>query len=192
MHIDGRTIGWACAVAVLCLGLTPAPARAQVALRAGDVINLRLSGVSDAEEIAQVSQAYQIDDSGMVNLPYIGRMQAAGMSPGALQTSIQKRYRDMEIYSNPTITIVMEPGTRFVTVGGEVKLPQRVSYTPDLTLYGAIQAAGGFSPYANQKKVLLLRGESQSPHNIKDILAGKAPDPKLQPGDRVEVRQSFF
>ncbi len=48
--------------------------------------------------------------------------------------------------------------TRFVNVGGEVKLPQRVQYTGDLTVLSAISAAGGFTEYASQSRVRLLRG----------------------------------
>jgi protein involved in polysaccharide export with SLBB domain len=39
----------------------------------------------------------------------------------------------------------------------EVKEPKRVPFTADLTVLGSINAAGGFLPFADQRKVRLLR-----------------------------------
>lgn len=166
-------------------------ARAESTLRPGDTVEIKIAGVPQ-EDVVQVSHTYEVDGSGMLNLPYIGKIQAQGLSASQVQSAIENRYRREQIYTNPTVTIVMLAGSRFVNVGGEVRTPQRVPYTADLTLLSAINGAGGFSPYANQRKIVLMRGDRQTVHDAKEIRKNPALDVKLLPGDRIDVPQSFF
>ena len=46
----------------------------------------------------------------------------------------------------------MQPQARFVNVGGAVRAPARVPFTEDMTLLAAINAAGGFNDFADQKR----------------------------------------
>ncbi len=160
-------------------------------LRTGDQIEIRLGGVP-GDEISQVSGQYQVDGQGFVNLPHIGRIQAAGQTQGDLQTVIENTYRSKQIYTNPTITVSVSSGARFVNVGGDVKSPQRVPFTPDLTILSAINAAGGFTDYADQKKVRLLRDGEVMTVNVTEIRRDPSKDVRLKPGDSIEVPQSFW
>ncbi|MBV9674551.1 MAG: polysaccharide export protein, partial [Verrucomicrobia bacterium] len=166
-------------------------ALADATLRAGDTIDLKVGGVPSTE-ITAVTGLYTIDGDGSVNMPYIGHVRIGGLTPGAAQLTIEQVYRNRGIYTNPNIVITMQPQSRFVNVGGEVKTPQRVPYTPDLTILASINAAGGFSSFADQHKVRLLRGNQVTVVDIKKIRANPAYDIQLQPGDRVEVPQSLF
>ena len=121
------------------------------------VIELKIGGVP-TEEQTQVSSVYTVDTNGMVNMPYINKVRAAGLTPGQLANAIESGYRSAKIFTNPTITIVMQPQARFVNVGGAVKAPTRVPFTEDMTLLASINAAGGFNDFADQKRVRLLRG----------------------------------
>ncbi|HYY27800.1 MAG TPA: SLBB domain-containing protein [Chthoniobacterales bacterium] len=76
--------------------------------------------------------------------------------------------------------------------GGEVKTPERVPYTADLTVLASINAAGGFTPYADQRRVRLLRGTQVTVVDVKKIRANPSLDLPLEPGDKVEVPQSLF
>ena len=86
---------------------------------------------------------------------------------------------------------MMQPTARFVNVGGAVRNPARVPFTEDMTLLAAINAAGGFNDFADQKRVRLLRG-SEVKFATSASFARSSKDVHLQPGDRVEVPQSFF
>ena len=79
-----------------------------------------------------------------------------------------------------------------MNVGGEVKAPQRVPYTPDLTVLAAINAAGGFSPFADQHKVRLLRSDGVMVIDVRKARATPALDIPVEPGDRIEVPQTIF
>ncbi len=177
---------------LLLLAAAGATAFAQDAvLRPGDQIEIRLGGVPP-EEISQVSAQYTVDGQGFVNVPHIGKVKAAGVTQGDLQNAIEGSYRSQQIYTNPTVTINVANQARFVNVGGDVKSPQRVPYTADMTLQSAVMACGGFTEYANQKQVQLMQDGKQSIHNFNDIRKNPSRDVPLKPGDNIWVPQSFW
>jgi polysaccharide export outer membrane protein len=163
----------------------------QATLRVGDPIELKIGGVPN-EEQQQVNNTYTIDATGTINLPYINKLKAEGLTPAQLARSIEDTYRAGNIYTNPNITILMQPTSRFVNVGGAVRTPSRVPFTEDMTLLAAINAAGGFNDFADQKRVRLLRGAEVRVYDVRQSRRDPSKDVKLQPGDRVEIPQTFF
>jgi polysaccharide export outer membrane protein len=164
---------------------------ADAVLRPGDPVDLKIAGVPSDEQ-TQVDNVYTVDADGMVNMPYINKVRAAGLTPGQLSSAIESSYRSARIFTNPTITIIMQPQTRFVNVGGAVRTPARIPFTEDMTLLASINAAGGFNDFADQKRVRLLRGNEAKVYDVRQFRRNPGLDPKLQPGDRIEVPQSFF
>ena len=73
-----------------------------------------------------------------------------------------------------------------------MKAPQRVAYTPDMTVMSAINAAGDFTDYADQKKVHLTRDGKVTYVNCKRARADPSEDPKVLPGDQIQVGESFW
>lgn len=166
-------------------------AQGQATLRIGDPVDLKISGVPSDEQ-AQVNNIYTVDANGTINLPYINKVKADGLTPAELAGSIEGSYRSGKVYTNPTITIVMAPTARFVNVGGAVRSPSRVPFTEDMTLLTAINAAGGFNDFADQRKVRVLRGRDVKVYDVRESRRDPSRDIKLQPGDRIEIPQSFF
>ena len=64
-------------------------AAAQATLRIGDPIELKISGVPN-EEQAQINNVYTVDSTGAVNLPFINKVRANGMTPAQLAASIEE------------------------------------------------------------------------------------------------------
>jgi protein involved in polysaccharide export with SLBB domain len=166
-------------------------AYAQATLRIGDPVELKISGVP-AEDQNQVNNMYSVDADGAINLPYIGKVHAQGMTPAQLSRSIEENFRSNKIYTNPNITIIMQPTARFVNVGGSVRIPSRVPFTEDMTLLTAINAAGGFNDFADQRHVRLLRGSEVVVYDVRRFRKDPSQDVRLRPGDKIEVPQSFF
>lgn len=186
MHTKAALLALLCALALVI------PASGQDAvLRAGDQIEIRLGGVPP-EEVSQVTGVYTIDGDGFINLPHIGKVRAAGATQSQLQNAIESTYKSKEIYTNPSITLAVPNTARFVDVGGDVRAQQRVPFTADLTVLGAITAAGGFTEYADQSKVKLLRDGKVIMINIKEVRKDPTKDLKLKPGDKIQVPQSFW
>jgi protein involved in polysaccharide export with SLBB domain len=176
------------AIALLACVATSA---GEALLRPGDTIELKIGGVP-SNDTASVSGAYMIDGQGYVNMPNLGKVRIGGLTTGAAQGAIESGYRSHDIYTNPTIIITMQAQSRWVNVGGEVKAPQRVPYTPDLTILATINAAGGFSAFADQRKVRLLRGNEVMVIDIRKVRSNPSLDIPVEPGDRIEVPQSVF
>lgn len=172
--------------------LLPVPASAiDATFRVGDTMELRIGGVP-SEETQLITGSYTVDGEGFINLPHIGKIRAAGLSQAELQRSVEAAYRGGEIYTNPSITIAVPTVARFVNVSGDVRQPRRVEYTTDLTVLGAISAAGGFTDYADQRKVRLLRGKEVRMIDVKAVRSNPSLDIVLLPGDQIEVPQSFW
>src|SRR6266576_3036627 len=140
----------------------------QAVLRVGDPIELKIGGVPN-EEQQQVNNIYTVDANGSVNLPYISKLRAEGLTPAQLARSIEDAYRANKIYTNPNITILMQATSRFVSVGGAVRQPMRVPFTEDMTLLASINAAGGFNDFADQKRVRLLRGNEVKMFDVRQF-----------------------
>ena len=89
--------------------------------------------------------------------------------------------------------ITLHPNvTRFVYIGGEIKLPGEKTYRRGLTLTQAIIAAGGVTPKA--KEASLGRDDGKgflvvTRYKLKEIESGKVQDPVVKPGDRITIKE---
>ena len=97
--------------------------------------------------------------------------------------------------------VVMIPAgvQRLVFLSGNVRRQGAQSMNPgdNLSVYNAILHAGGFSRFADTKKVCVLRAmedgsKARIPVNIKAIQKGEQPDIPLQVNDVVMVPEKFF
>lgn len=157
-------------------------------LRIGDTVIIRLTGVPTADQgIFEV----KIDESGKISMPYIGSLSAANSTTVQLKKLIEGTYIKQEIFTNPNVTVDLKE-QRFVDVTGEVRMPQRVPYTKDLTAMGAVAACGGFTDFANRRRVKLTQGGVTREFNAKDIQADQGRDIKLTPNDKIQVDRSIF
>jgi protein involved in polysaccharide export with SLBB domain len=164
----------------------PAPVVSDV-MRVGDKIDIRLTGTPDEGYFITT----QIPTSGEISVPLISHsFHATGRTSGDLAAEITQAYKSEQIYTTPNVTVI--PEERFVSVGGEVRGPTRVAYTPDLTLLGAINSCGGFTDYAKRNNVRILRG-TQAIY-IDAAAAARTPgaDPTLLPGDQIYVSRTIF
>lgn len=76
----------------------------------------------------------------------------------------------------------------FFYVGGEVRRPGKYPYKSDMTTRTAISVAGGFTAAADENNVTLVQsGDASSASDSRIPL-----DYKIQPGDILTVRESFF
>ncbi|MDB6025597.1 MAG: polysaccharide export protein [Verrucomicrobiales bacterium] len=100
---------------------------------------------------------------------------------------------------NPGDIVMIPAFANVVYVTGNVMNPNTLKLLPDdeLTAYSAILRCGGFSRFANRKKVYVLRDRSNGakqkiPVSIKELQDGKGSDVVLEPKDIVVVPEKFF
>jgi len=157
-------------------------------LRGGDTLIIRLTGVPTQDQgIFEV----KIDESGKISMPHIGSLVAANTTTVELKKLIEATYLKEEIFTNPNVTVDLKE-QRFVDVTGEVRMPQRVPYTKDLTALGAVAACGGFTDFANRRRVRLTQGGATQEFNAKEIQADQGKDIRLRPNDKIQVDRSIF
>ena len=154
-------------------------------LRPGDSLTVALQGIPDPS-INNV----QIDEQGLLSLPYIGAVAASGLTSAELSQRIRQTYITRNFYTAIDVSVAVTE--RFVYVGGEVARPGRIVWTPDLTLTKAIQAAGGFTLYGKEAQVSLVRDRTAYAIDARLALRQPDQDPHLVPGDSITVPRSPF
>ncbi len=154
-------------------------------LRPGDSLNIALQGVPDA-----TTSTVQIDEQGIISLPFIGAVQAGGLSTSELSQRIRETYVAKKIYTHVDVSVSVTE--RYIYVGGEVQRPGRIIWTPDLTVAKAIQSAGGFTLYAKETAVSLVRERNAYPIDVKLAQRNPTQDPLLMPGDSLQIPRSPF
>lgn len=98
---------------------------------------------------------------------------------------------DMNFLVRSGDVINVRPGaTQFIYIGGEIKFPGEKKFRRGLTLMQVILASGGIDPKA--KLAEIARGDDKgflvpTRFKLKEIVAGKAVDPLLEPGDRISI-----
>lgn len=156
------------------------------AIRPGEVFEMRLSGMPP--ELAQeMAQQYTVADDGTVKLPYIGAIRAGGVTPAQFSTAVEQKLMAGKIFTSPTVLINLQVSSRMVTVGGLVRNPQTLQWSSDLTLSAAINRAGGLGEFGDGHHVRIIRDGSLSVYDYLRRDRNARQNPRLLPGDEIEV-----
>jgi protein involved in polysaccharide export with SLBB domain len=122
-------------------------------LQAGDLLTIKFYHNPELNEDVVVRP------DGMISLQLVGDIKAAGVSPADLSQTLKEKYTG-ELALPAISVIVRTMSTQRVYVGGEVVKPGVLTLDNGLTLFQAIQVAGGFTPIAHRKQVVLIRKAS--------------------------------
>lgn len=102
----------------------------------GDLLNIN---VINQEKL---SGKFRVGDSGTINLPFVGQIQALGLTEATLTEIVKERL--LKILKQPELTItVAEYNSKSVTILGAVKTPGRYSIHQKLRLLDVMGLAGG-------------------------------------------------
>lgn len=137
---------------------SPANSSSAYRVQPGDILRLRLftggSEVSFAGGTAGPSIIdYPVEESGVVYLPRIGAVAAAGKTPEELRGELREAYTRVYPESIVTVTVIFQ-----VPVLGAVRNPASIEGTPNLTVFDAVARAGGFTEEADRRRIELYRG----------------------------------
>lgn len=109
--------------------------------------------------------------------------------PGEPQDLNDPASMNLTVQSGDVITITSRP-QEFYYIGGRINNPGQKTFQPGITLLQAILAAGGTTRQENRVEISREGADRRlvtNRYNIKQIKSGAVEDPKLQPGDRIEV-----
>jgi polysaccharide export outer membrane protein len=151
-------------------------------------------GAEDALQITvwkepTLSGSVPVRPDGMISMVLVGDLLAAGRTPMQLADDITSRLK--KYIQDPNVSVlVMGVGSQKIFLVGEVGHVGPIGLSAGMSPLQAIAAAGGLSPYANSKKIYILRGESgkqqKIPFNYKQALKGDS-QIELKPGDTIVV-----
>ena len=124
---------------------------------------------------------------GMISLPLLNDVQAAGLTPMQLADSITEKLK--KYISDPHVTVVVtQMNSKRIYVTGEVVHPGAMNLLPDMTVLQAL-ASAGFTQFANTKGIYVLRGQRKIAVNYKKLIKGEGMDQNvaLKPGDTIVI-----
>lgn len=149
----------------------------------------------DVFGVPELSQpAAPVDNSGAIAMPFIGRVQAVGLTTSQLSQKIASDL-DQKYVKNPVVTVtVKDAASQKITVDGEVTQPGVYEIAPRTTLTGAVALAKGPDNVADIHDVSIVRmgstGRNVTTYDLDAIHDGKATDPFVQANDEVVVDAS--
>lgn len=180
----------------------PAPILVSAQAKAAD--SFYILGPGDQIDIAvfeydEFTLSEIILPDGTISLPLLGSVAAAGRTTDQLAQELANQLQNLLV--NPVVTINLNtPRPVIVNVAGEVRRPGPVQLgnlgEGGTTLSAALIAAGGITPQANIRQVILQRYNPNSDSapiviNLWDAISSDnaPPDPILQGGDSIYIPQ---
>jgi polysaccharide export outer membrane protein len=129
---------------------------------------------------------------GKISLPLLNDVQAAGLTPSQLAAQLTESLK--KFVANPQVTVIVTTiNSQRVYIMGEVIRAGAYPLLPGMTVLQGLSSAGGFTQFANLKKIYVLRQENgkqvKLPFNYKEVVGGKNPDQNitLKAGDTIVV-----
>ncbi len=172
----------------------PAPGRQDLILQQRSYVIGPLDRVIiDVYGAADLSRTVQVDASGLISLPLVGNISAAGKSPTELASAVSERLRGRYV-RDPKVTVTVDTVNQVVTVDGQVQKPGLYPVTGRMTLVRAIASASGTADYADTNFVVVYRRVNNQDmaalYDLRAIRQGLYRDPEIFPNDVVYVGES--
>jgi len=139
-----------------------------------------------------LSRRVQVRQDGKISMPLVGEIQASGLTPLKLKEELINKLKAYVEIPNVTVT-VLEANSFKVYVTGQVLRPGVFTLRSETTILQIIPMAGGFTQWANQGKLILVRKEQGQGKkyvvNYKKIVSGEdlTQNLILKPGDTIIV-----
>jgi len=131
-----------------------------------------------------------VDSGGGFQMPLLGRVEARGRTADELSAELTRQLDRYIIAPNVAVNVVTAASQRIV-VEGAVNDPGIYQYSGETTLSGAIALADGPTRVARLNQIAIFRSNGTertvAVFDLGEIRAGRAADPRLQPGDRIVV-----
>jgi polysaccharide export outer membrane protein len=165
---------------------TPATTDPAYIIGPEDVIDINVWKEPDMTRVVPVRP------DGKISLPLINDVQAAGSTPQQLAAAVTEKLR--KFLTEPQVTVIVtQINSQRVFVVGEVLRAGAFPLIPGMTVLQALASAGGFTTFADMKKIHVMRlvngKHVEMPFNYREVLKGDNPEQniKLEPGDTVVV-----
>lgn len=136
----------------------------------------------------ELSGLVAIRPDGKINLPLVGEMTAAGLTPEQLTAAVTEALT--KFINRPQVLVsVQAVRSRKYLISGEVNRPGVYPLVTPITVMEAIVQAGGLREFASKGKITILRGDKRLKFNYSDVVKGKnlSQNILIEHGDHVVV-----
>jgi polysaccharide export outer membrane protein len=158
-------------------------------IKVGDILVITFGDLPEQQRTPPFDS--KVRDDGTITLIYNQVFQVAGKRTGDLEQEIRAFY--VPSYFRILTVTVRISADRFYYVDGEVKLGSKFPYTSGITVSKAVASAGGFTDFANKRKVKLIRADQRTQTvNCNKVLDHPELDPLVLPDDKVHVPRRFL
>jgi protein involved in polysaccharide export with SLBB domain len=164
-------------------------ARGDTKLEDGDIFNLSVTG-APREFIKEYDLECTVAQ-GVILIPNVGLVRAAGLTASELAGAIEKEPRVRKIFTKPAVIINVVCSDPMITIGGAAPNMGRYMLSDNKTLVRAIATALGPEQPWGDVQVRLIRKGQATQYSWKALRKDPAKDPKLLPGDYIEVEGEF-
>ncbi len=107
-----------------------------------------------------MSRVLPVRPDGMISLPLLDDVMAAGLTPTELRNVLAQRLA--EYVPSPAVTVIVNDVKSFkVSVIGEVLKPARYELKSRTSVLDVLALAGGFTQFASRTRVVVLRQEGE-------------------------------
>ena len=154
-------------------------------------------GPQDVIDIAvwkepELTRTVPVRPDGKISLPLLNDVQAAGLTPAQLAEQITESLK--KYVTDPQVTVIVtQINSQRIYILGEVNRAGAYPLLPNMNVLQGLSSAGGFTQFANLKKIYVLRTENgkqtKYPFNYKEVTNGKSADQNiiLKAGDTIMV-----
>jgi polysaccharide export outer membrane protein len=140
----------------------------------------------------EISRTVPVRRDGKISLPLLNDLQAAGLTPTQLGTEIVEKLKATIVHPQVTVIVAQMSSLR-IYILGQVTRGGAYPLVPDMTVMQALSIAGGFTAYANVKKIYVMRRENGADRifavNYKEVISGRKTEQNihLKAGDTIVV-----
>jgi len=135
-----------------------------------------------------ITGLYTVSPDGKVTVPLIGDIQAAGLTRSQLTRQLTQALSAKLV--NPDVTIQLaQVNSKKYYVSGEVNHSGPYPLTAPITVFDALNSAGGFKEFAKKSRIVIARGKERIKFDYQEVLKGKKLEQNilLQNGDTIIV-----
>lgn len=171
--------GPSAAIAEATVAPAAATSETEYVLGTSDKLKIIVYGETD------LTGEFEVDSSGAVDFPLVGRVQATGLTPqkfaAALTAALKAGY-----LRDPKVSVQVLSYRPFFIMGEVVK-PGEYPYRNGMNVVSAVATAGGYTYRADSGSIYLKRANEPQERKVP-----ASPDIKVLPGDIVRIPERYF
>ncbi|XUY29419.1 polysaccharide biosynthesis/export family protein [Agrobacterium sp. rho-8.1] len=162
-------------------------------LRRGDVIDITVldtgeDGLFSSTQSKTLNLGrFTVDQSGNVNLPFVGKKRVVDSTPEGLQSQVVSGLKGSAVNPQAVVTVVDKP-TSAVMLSGAVKTPGKIALTArQERVLDVINQAGGPAVAPSAATVTVVRGTQRASASLDRITREDRQNIRVSPDDQIMI-----